>query len=320
MKKVMWTIGLSSVVLASSHAFAGQIVNETLPASSKSFIKIDHVNGTADIKGWDRDEVKVEGELGDKTDEFTFRQRGDDIIIEVEVESRYGGWKNWSRGDGDDLTIFIPHGASVSYESINANASFDDIAGKVEVEVVNGNIDLKALTGRTRVDAVNGSIDIKGVTGELTVETVNGSIDGEHTGSEELTVDTVNGTIRVKSQSDEIRAETVNGDIELELDRVNDLEMTSVNGDIEVTMHLVEGGEVQASTVGGRIELAFQKDVSARFDIEAHAGGRISNGITQDKMQKAKYGPRRWLNFSTGSGASQVELSTVSGKIEVDVK
>jgi DUF4097 and DUF4098 domain-containing protein YvlB len=101
------------------------------------------------------------------------------------------------------------------------------------------------------------------------------------------------------------------------LDQVSELDLSSVNGSIEVNMTLIENGDVEISTVGGRVELTLQQEVSARFDIEGHAGGRFINKLTDDKMQKAKYGPRRWLEFSTGNGSANVEISTVHGRIEL---
>jgi len=60
--------------------------------------------------------------------------------------------------------------------------------------------------------------------------------------------------------------------------------------------------------------------VSARFDLQGHAGGRIVNKISDAKEQRAKYGPRRWLEFSHNGGNGRVDVSTVSGRIKVDTK
>jgi hypothetical protein len=63
-----------------------------------------------------------------------------------------------------------------------------------------------------------------------------------------------------------------------------------------------------------------QSEVSARFDIEGHAGGGISNDLSADKMQKAKYGPNRWLKFSLNGGSAKVNVSTVSGRVGLGKK
>lgn len=320
MKTAIKSIGIITSVLLSFPILAGQVVDKTLEASKNSFIRIEHVNGSAEIKGWNKNEVRVTGELGERTKEFIFEQRGDEIRIEVEVESRrWGSWTN-SSDDEDDLTIYLPMSSAVSYESINASVELQDLQGTTQVEVVNGKIDAKDVQGRLRIESVNGAVALRNVAATLTVETVNGDIRGEHKGNGDLLLESVNGNIRMTSSSEDVRTESVNGDIELQLSNVDSLDMTSVNGDMDVAMILSNTGEVNASTVGGRIEMAFQSDISARFNIEGHAGGKIVNRITDDKMQKAKYGPRRWLNFSTGSSSARVDLSTVNGRIEVSSK
>ncbi|MFC3095216.1 hypothetical protein DRW07_15275 [Alteromonas sediminis] len=318
MKNVIISLSMVGLALSSSAAFAQQAVNESMSASANGYVHIEHMNGKAKIIGWDKNEVTVTGEVGEKTEEFIFEKRGDEIRIEVEVKSKgWGGWGNWSSDEGDDLTIYVPSASSINYESINARVSLEQLSGGIQVEVVNGHVDADTISGRMRFESVNGNIDVENVEGDLSVETVNGDIRGEQSGNGDLNLDTVNGNIRFTSQSEDVRAESVNGGIELKLATVRDLDITTVNGGIEVGMMLHKEGDVQASSVGGRIEMTFQKDVNARFDIEGHAGGKIVNRITSDEMQKAKYGPRRWLNFSTGSGSAQVEISTVNGRVEL---
>jgi hypothetical protein len=84
---------------------------------------------------------------------------------------------------------------------------------------------------------------------------------------------------------------------------------------VDSHFNLLKSGEVRANSVGGDIDLFFQSGVSARFDIQSHAGGRIRNDLSDDKMQRAKYGPRRWLEFSINGGDARVDVSTVGGDV-----
>lgn len=311
-------VGLLTV---SNVAYANQTVNQTLDADSDSHVDIEHMNGSAVIKGWDRDEVMVKGELSEKAKEFIFERSGKRVEIKVEMEhSSYNGksWGNWNSGSGDDLTIFVPKNSRVTYNSINASVNSENIHGGLDIEVVNGSIDVDDASGRVRLESVNGSIDANKVSGDVQIETVNGSIEGDHSGKGEIGFESVNGDISISTDSPEISAETVNGDLDLRLQEVDELDLSSVNGSIDVVMDLQSNGDVRISTVGGSVDLTFQKGVSARFDIQGHAGGRFVNRLTDDKMQKAKYGPRRWLEFETGSGSAKVEVSTVNGRVELD--
>ncbi|WP_100657769.1 DUF4097 family beta strand repeat-containing protein [Alteromonas flava] len=316
-----FTLSLGTcLMLASASAWAGQKVDERMSVDSDSYIDIEHMNGKAVVKGWDKDEVHVQGELSERAEEFVFKKRGNRIEIEVEMKHsshREGGWKYWNNDGGDDLTIYVPMHSRVQYESVNASFDAENLHGGLSVEVVNGHVDVNDLTGRIRLESVNGDIRAQKLSGDVHIETVNGSIEGKHSGEGDITFTSVNGNIYIASDSREISTETVNGDVQLELQEVEELDLSTVNGSVEVSMHLLDNGDVRVSSVGGSVELTFQENVSARFDIEGHAGGRFVNRLTDDKMQKDKYGPRRWLEFSTGSGEAKVEVSTVNGRVEL---
>ena len=167
---------------------------------------------------------------------------------------------------------------------------------------------------------MNGDISAKEVSGNVKIETVNGDISDKSDNVEGSVYDSVNGDIEVVTNSSELKVETVNGDIDLTLGEVEELNMNTVNGSIEARMELARQGDVRASSVGGSVSLYFQESVSARFDIEGHAGGRIVNRLSSHKEQRAKYGPRRWLEFSLNGGDAKVDVSTVSGRVKLDKK
>jgi DUF4097 and DUF4098 domain-containing protein YvlB len=317
----LWlTIFCSALAFSSISAFA-ESVNKTLDVSKDSLIEIKHVNGEAKVIGWDKDQVKVEGELGDRTEEFRFERNGKSVILEIEIEKNSGNWSwNNKNGKGDNLTIYVPHQSKVEYHSPNADLSIEGIFGGSDIDMINGDLRATNLKGQIRLETVNG--DIRGYTlaGELKLDAVNGDIKAEHVAGNEISVNTVNGDIEVSSTAMEVRAETVNGDIEFTLGDVTDVKTSTVNGSIEMDMNLVDGGTLRASSVGGDIRFGFQKDIQAKFDIEVHAGGSIKNRLTENRASKAKYGPRKWLEFSIGEPTALVDLSTVHGRIEVKAR
>ncbi|MCV2886614.1 DUF4097 family beta strand repeat-containing protein [Aestuariibacter sp. AA17] len=318
MKYMLMGIGLFSAAFL---AGAGEKIDETLEVEMHSHIKIEHLGGYAKIIGWDKSSVRVVGELGDRTEEFIFRKRGDDVLIKVEVERSRNSWKNWSSDDGDELEIYLPISSSIKYSSTNANVEVNDVQGGANVETVNGTILASKLAGRVRLEAVNGSVEAKDISGPLKMETVNGDIKDRSDNTHESKYETVNGDILVFTRSTSINAETVNGDIEMSLDNIDDLNVDTVNGSIDARFTaLNKKADIRASSVGGAISLYFDNNVSARFDIEAHAGGRIINNLTNNAPSKAKYGPRRWLEFSKSGGDASVKVSTVHGRVRIDKK
>ncbi|XOV80572.1 MAG: DUF4097 domain-containing protein [Aestuariibacter sp.] len=302
------------LLLTASSAFAGQRVNETLDVTEDVLIDIEHQNGRIEIRGWDKAQVEVKGELSDKAEDFVFERRGSRVVIEVRMPKR-NNW-NWKDSDnGDDLVVNVPKGSKIDYSSVNADVRAKDLHNGASIDTVNGEIDVEVLSGRISLESVNGDIESEKLFGDISFETVNGNIRDRGSNGRDVRYESVNGDIFVNSSITEIKVESVNGGIELELGDIQALDIVTVNGNVEAYMNLMENGSVEGTSVSGRMELKFQEDVSARFDVQAHAGGRIVNRFSEHEPQRDKYGPRRWLEFTTGSGKGRVELSTVGGRI-----
>ena len=298
-------------------ALAGEEVDRSLDVAKDAHVQIVHVNGSANVQVWDKAEVKVEGTLGDRTKKFIFEKDGNEVLIKVKVKNGSAS-RNSNVDEGDDLTIYVPKQSNVSYNAINANVDFEGVEGGSRIETVNGSIDAKELSGRIRLESVNGSIEADKLEGDVEIETVNGSIISRDSNGKENSYKSVNGNIDVTTESGDIQVASVNGNIDLSLGEVNQLNIETVNGTIEAHLNMQNDGELNASSVGGAIRLYFQEEVSARFDIEAHAGGKITNKLSDDKVEKAKYGPSRWLEFSHNGGSAKVNISTVNGQVQLD--
>jgi DUF4097 and DUF4098 domain-containing protein YvlB len=316
MKKILMFAGF---LCLSWTALADEKINRSLDVSKTPYVQIEHVNGSAKVIAWDKSEVKVTGTLGDRTERFIFEKDDNEVLIKVKMKNS-NGWNNWGSDNGDELEIFVPRQSKVFYSSVNADVELDQVRGGARVETVNGSIEVKELAGRIRLESVNGRITANSLEGDVKISTVNGTIDSRSSKGKEDSYESVNGDIEVTSESGDINVETVNGDIELQLGSVNQLNLDTVNGSIKAKLDLEINGEIDASSVGGSIYLSLQSDVSARFDIEGHAGGKITNNLSDDKVQKAKYGPSRWLKFSLNGGSAKVNVSTVSGRVKLDKK
>jgi len=318
MNKLLLSVGIGLCCISQS-LFAGEKIDQTIKAEKDGYVEIEHLNGYAEVRAWDKTEVRVVGELGDRTKQFIFERDGNEIVIKVKVKNSKG-WNNWDSDDGDELEIFVPKGSKVNYSSVNANVEGSGIQGGAHFDTVNGGIEVKELAGRIRLESINGDISASKLKGDVKIETVNGSIRSSGSKGKEDWYDSVNGDIDVTSASSRINVETVNGDIDLNLGEVYQVHLDTVNGSIEAKMNLLKDGEVDASSVGGSVVLYFQEEVSARFDIRGHAGGEIINKLSDDQVQKSKYGPSRWLEFSLNDGNGKVNVSTVSGRVRLDTK
>ncbi|MDC8829842.1 DUF4097 family beta strand repeat-containing protein [Alteromonas gilva] len=315
-KRLAWGAA-AMAILFSQITIAQQKIDQTLDTTSSPVVEMEHVQGKADIKTWDKNQVRITGTLGSLTEEFTFEKRGNTVVIDVEVKDNHYRWEDKEEAK-DDLTVYVPAGSKLAYETLNSDVKVDGLQGGTSIEVVNGDIEGVNLAGRVNVESVNGNVELRNITGALTVESVNGDIDAEHNSDAALAIESVNGKITLQSNSSDVSIETVNGNTNVVLGTVNRLAMASVNGDANVSLALNSGADVGVETVGGSITLSFTNDVSARFDIEAHAGGKIVNKLNGTDVNKAKYGPGQWLEFTEGSGDARVRISTVNGRITVE--
>ncbi|WP_438864276.1 DUF4097 family beta strand repeat-containing protein [Neptunicella sp.] len=314
MKKWLSIIGLMSISML---VHAGEKVDKTIDADDDGYVEIEHLAGVVNIKGWDKDQVRVVGELDERMEKFIFERDGNEVTIKVKIKKNRS-WHHSDDEDGDRLDIYVPQNSHVHYTSVNADVKMDNVLGSADANVVNGNIKATKLAGRIHLESVNGNINADQLAGDLKVETVNGDINSHNDLGDHDSYQTVNGDIVIVSSSAEIKAETVNGDMDLTLSKIKQLVINTVNGNIEAKLDLAKQGEVRGSSVSGDIELSFANNVSARFDIQGHGGGKIVNDLSQDEPQKAKHGPNRWLEFSHNGGNGRVDISTVNGKIKLD--
>ncbi|MFT6343422.1 MAG: DUF4097 and DUF4098 domain-containing protein YvlB [Paraglaciecola sp.] len=303
----------------SYEVLAKEKIDRSFEVSKNPYIQIEHINGSAKVIAWDKFEVKITGTLGEKTERFIFEKDDNEVLIKVKVKNN-SSWSNLSSYNGDDLEIFVPRQSKVYYSAVNADVELVQVRGGAKIETVNGSINVKKLAGRIRLESVNGRITTESLEGDVKIETINGIISSRSSKGKEDSYSSVNGNIEIISESGDINVETVNGDVELELGKVNQLNIDTVNGSINARLELEDDGEIDASSVGGAIHLYLQSDVSARFDVEGYAGGRISNNLSDDKTQNAKSGPNRWLKFSLNGGSAKVNVSTVSGEVKLNNK
>ena len=287
MRKQLLILAAALPVLAMA---AGESVDKTLNTGASPLATIENVRGKIVIKGWDKKQVHVAGTLDEKAEELVFKADGETITILVKTPDDLG----W-RGEGSNLVITLPAGASIDAEGVSTDFSISGVNGEMELGSVSGDITIDGGSGETEVSAVSGDVDISGNKGEVDVETVSGDV--EYRGSAtRIHIESVSGDVTFANNADIDRA---------------DLE--TVSGDIELNTGVQSRAEVSAESVSGDIELNFSGEVNARIDVETMSGD-IENSITDDKVKEGEYVGAS-LRTKAGSGAGRIEVETVSGSI-----
>lgn len=310
-------LGLVTLGLMSMTALAGEKIDKSLTTSADGFVVVDVQSGNVDIKTWDKNEVKVVGELDDDAEGYDFEVDGRKVYFKVDMpERRWGRYKN---GKGSQLEFWLPAANQLKFEGVNVNVKADGVQGGSMINTVNGDIEASKLSDKIKLETVNGDISAEDLKGKISIHTVNGEVKDRNSEGT-LAIETVNGEINSKTKATELALNNVNGDMRIVTGKVEDIEVSTVNGDLDIELELVSKGRFVYSSVGGDADILFSGKVSADFDIEAHAGGDIDNYITDDKVKEAKYGPSSRLRFKAGDGAADVEIDTVSGDIKLKKK
>jgi DUF4097 and DUF4098 domain-containing protein YvlB len=317
MMKQQLILGLALSVFSQS-LWAAESVNENLQVANNEKIYIENMRGEVDIIATNEGRFKVSGTLDEKADGYDLSSKNGFTSFKVKMPSlrNYGNWDDQEK-EGSRLKIEVPLGAELEFQGVNASVKVSGVQGSTKVTTVNGSVYAEKLQKFIQLETVNGEITSVNNNGRINLNTVNGEI--EDSGSVgRLSIDAVNGSIDTKSSASEVSVSVVNGEADLELTNVQQLNLSSVNGSLEAELKGSLTPRVEVSTVSGNAKLKLEKAVSAKFNLVANAGGTIRNELTSQTAEKAKYGPRRSLEFSTGSGEGSVELNTVSGSLKLE--
>jgi DUF4097 and DUF4098 domain-containing protein YvlB len=283
-----------ALLIGAAAALAGERVDQKRPASRDGVVEINNVAGSVRISGWDRDEVAVVGTLGRGTERLEFSGTDGRTILRVVVPRR-------SRNvDGSDLEISVPRASRVEVETVSADVTVADIAGRLVAESVSGEIvvhcsspevDLKTVSGSLKVAAPAARVHAKTVSGRVEVRGVKGDID----------VGSVSGAVTVSAEG------------------VKNCRLETTSGPISLDGSLAPGGRVDANTVSGSIELRLPPDVSAEIEASTFSGD-IDNELGPKARRTSEYGPGRELSFSQGSGDGRIKVRAFSGSIALRKK
>ncbi len=286
---------LSVVALAALLAApaAAEEVDRTLDAAPDSAVHVSNISGSVTVDGWDRDEVRVTGELGRNVEELIFERDGDEVLIKVKVPRRGG------RGIDSDLHISVPHGSSLDVGTVSADIDVTDVRGYQKLEAVSGDIQTEAFASDVRAGTVSGDVLIKGR--------------GEDT---ETRGTTVSGDVTLYGLSGEAAAESVSGDVIIDGGSFDRAGFNTVNGDVEFDAQLRDGGRLTAETVNGSVNLQFEGGISGRFDVDTF-NGDIDNCFGPKPQRTSKYAPGQELSFQEGDGDARIKVSTMNGDITI---
>ncbi len=274
----------------------GEDIDKSMDAAADGHVDIYNTAGSITVTGWSRNSVNVSGELGDDVDELIFERDGDQILIKVKVPRMHG------RDIESDIQVRVPEGSSI------------DVSG------VSADIDVSEVAGEQSLQTVSGDVEAAGVAADFEAASVSGDVTATGKGAEaETSVAAVSGDLVISGVKGEIEAESVSGDVEISDGEFDRAYFTTVNGDMSFKAKLRKGGKLSAETVNGGVDLEFDGEVSASFDIETF-NGSIRNCFGPKAQRTSRYAPGLELSFTEGDGDGRVVVETLNGSVDICTK
>ncbi|MFC1499740.1 DUF4097 domain-containing protein [Candidatus Zixiibacteriota bacterium] len=287
------------VLSLSAGATAQQKVNETKAASATGLVKINNFAGSVKVIAWNRNEVSVEGTLGEGTKRLEFEATSNEVTIRVvlpdEEERRAQGIRNI---EGTELEIRVPAGSNLEIETLSADITSSGVTGDLRFNSLSGNVEV----GGTASD-----VYVKTLSGDITISNRQGGI----------SAGTMSGTIQIEEAVGAIKASSLSGDIHVTGSSIEDADINSTSGDIRYRGGMSRDAILVVENFSGEITLVLPSDISADFDISTYSGD-IKNALGPQAERRSRFGPGKDLTFVTGSGDARVRVKTFSGDVSIE--
>ena len=237
------SVALTAVAALPAFATTNQLFDKTYPLTAGGDFRLDNINGSVQVEGWDRDEVEVSAVKTAQDDS------GDLDNVQINVESLPGHiavhtlYPN-SAGDG----VMVEYHVHVPYRILLAN-----------VKTVNGSVSVRGVQGGGDLLSVNGDVDVKNSAGHFNARTTNGNLTLQLRKIEKnvpMDIETVNGSVVLTLPSNaraNLKVQNMNGDFSSELP-VNSSTAPSAAGEFRARLG-AGGGEINLRTINGAIHL-----------------------------------------------------------------
>ena len=288
------------VLLLAVPALASTPIDQVRPLDPAGRVDIENLKGRIQVQGWDRNEVKITGTLGEGVERLVIE--GDRRQLEVRVKyPDSGGWGG-KNSRPTDLRLMVPLRASLSIDSVSAEVEVTGVAPR-----------------SLSIDSVSGGVTVAGAPGEISVDSVSGDI-RLTVNSSEVGAESVSGGIVLRGRMNgKIDAESVSGSIDVLVngERIQKFNGNSVSGNITLDAALANNGEIRMETISGRLALVLPSDLSAQVRGESMSGTLRAPGV---RVERPRYGPGSSYRTRYGSGNGEISLQTLSGNAELKFK
>jgi DUF4097 and DUF4098 domain-containing protein YvlB len=274
-------------------AASSDTVDRKVAAEPRGEVVISNVSGTIDVRGWDRNEVHVTGQLGSGVERIDVETIGGRTMVKVVLP-------RGSSHDGDaDIEVTVPRGSSVEVSAVSADVSSRGVLGTQR---------LKSVSGEITADIAGDESEVRSVSGDVTVRGSGKPIS--------LRVSSVSGSLDLTNAAGKLDVVTVSGDARVQMGDTNEVRGRTTSGNLQVSGKLSRDGRVDVEGVSGDIILRFSAPGGLSAEIESFSGD-IEGCLAGNVERVSKYGPGKRLNIRTVEAGARVRAKTLSGDIDI---
>lgn len=286
-------VSMAVLTVAAQSASAEQIT-KTLPADARGEVEIVNVAGSVEVSTWERNEVRVEADLGRGVEKLDFRKDGSRTYIKVVLPRM-----STTGGGSSDLIVTVPRDSSLIVNTVSAEQKITGVRGSQRLQAVSGDIDTEFGPGDVELKTVSGDIEARGREGKGVVRAT-----------------TVSGDLEIHKAGPELDLNTVSGDMLVTLDRLDRGRIKTTNGNLDLTTALGENARLDAEAINGDLTFNLRGQINAEFDIETF-NGDIESCFGPKPSRSREYGPGNELRFTEGKSDARVRIKTLNGSINL---
>jgi hypothetical protein len=276
-------------------------VNVWLPCVSR---------GTIKVTGWDRNEVRVFIDGGNK---FIFVVQEKSPSTGEPVWIKVSGIQDTARSGtaseciwGGDVEVDVPLNASVNIKGNEISARIDSVR-KAEVKVVGGNLSLRNIANGIGAYAGQGDISVEASKGSISLESTTGNILVFEAGPSEI--------------GDMFRAKTNGGAISLQGLGHRQLDVSSISGSVNFSGDIRSGGTYNLRTLRGSIRMSIPERSSSKISATYGYGSFRSEIPIEILTENISEGPVKSIVGTLGGGGdSAIRLTSNNGSISITKK
>jgi DUF4097 and DUF4098 domain-containing protein YvlB len=287
-------LSLLSLAVLCPRTSAQFTVERRQPASAHVEVRVENAFGSIEIVGWDQAEVLVSGTLAAGVEDFDVDAEESEIDVQVSVPD---AWMYESDDDSEyrsQLVLQVPHGATISVESLNADVTIRNVNGPIEIESVNGGITIEGAPPTIEIETMTGAVDVRAARASMEVESISGAVS-------------------LRGVAGQAEVNTVSGDVDIEASELNSLEVETTAGNVRVAADVAARGGIEIETFSGRVELILPAATKAQFELVTFEG-RIESELGPSTSSAGRFSPFRKVRFSTGV-ENEISVQTYSGDI-----